>query len=126
MGTFRILPYIGRLCATCGVPAVVHLLDRRDGDAAEQDRGVRAVRLPYAGRWKGAPSPLAAYVGADGRVAQLSLVDTLLGLAAFAEGCPTAALRKWPWTLQEWTERYSDERHEAARHLADTVAADPS
>lgn len=48
------------------------------------------------------PTPFAIYVDSGNMVRQCGRVDTLLGLAHFAEGCPDGAIRDWVWSQREW------------------------
>jgi hypothetical protein len=47
-------------------------------------------------RWKSSRTPVLMFIR-NQRIVQSWVGDTLLGLAHFAEGCPSTYLRNWAW-----------------------------
>ena len=108
VGTFRIEPHFADLRAHCGVPVhVVHL----DGD-------VKGLRVPAALARRTPRTPWAYYVDEHDVVRNVGLVDTLLALAHFTEGCPARSLREWPWKLDEWRRQVAADQPQVIETVA--------
>lgn len=113
VGTFRITPHLVDVQRRSGVPVHLAYLDAAvpQGPLRPTEPDARlATRVPR--------TPLAYYVDASGVIRQVGLVDTLLGLAHFTEGCPQRCLREWAWTVEEWTHRMAAQHEHAPAGVA--------